>query len=369
MTFLRDFFTGFLIGLANLIPGVSGGTFALILGVYERLITFLNRIGLRRMLIAARLVRRWFASGFNRERGREFFAHLRENDYPFMTILLLGTLSCILSMSSVMKYLLLNHFTATYAYFFGLIVLSILVPWRMLKRPRTTLVIPALIGILLTVGVTVAVNPYDKAVSKSELLKVQFEQQAGGENSGEGQAPLSYTGKYSAGEFVYIFFCGTIAISAMVLPGISGSLVLILMGQYFTVISAIANLRALLLDDLLFLGCMATGIVFGLISFARVIEFAFRRFHDPVMSFLTGLIIGSLYSLWPFKEAHLLETFYVKEGPQIEMLRDYTVYSNVNILPQDGASLATALMATLAGIITMLLFLRQDTAAASKHQA
>lgn len=97
MNWLRDFVTGFLIGLANLIPGVSGGTFALILGVYERLITFLNRLGISTLLELLHLVFGWVTSGFSAEKGKQLFSHLKENDYHFMTILLLVPLpaSCL----------------------------------------------------------------------------------------------------------------------------------------------------------------------------------------------------------------------------------------------------------------------------------
>ncbi|WP_163336999.1 DUF368 domain-containing protein [Desulfopila sp. IMCC35008] len=370
MNWLRDFVTGFLIGLANLIPGVSGGTFALILGVYERLITFLNRLGIRTLLELFRLLSDWFTSGFSATKGKKLLSHLKENDYHFMTVLLLGTLTCILAMSSMMKFLLLNYFTYTYGYFFGLIVLSVIVPWRMLKSPRASLFIPALIGIILTVGVTAAVNPYDKALNKSQLLEQKYLEQTTKtlQQTDETKGTrFAYIEKYSTGEYIYIFFCGTLAISAMVLPGISGSLVLILLNQYFAVISAVANIRALLLDDLLFLSCMAAGIAFGLLSFARIIQFAFTRFHDRMIAFLIGLIIGSLYSLWPFKQAHVIPEFYIKEGSGVEKITNHIVYSNANILPQDTTTLLLAATAVGAGLITMFLFVRSDTKAAGSE--
>ncbi len=359
MNLIRDFITGFLIGLANLIPGVSGGTFALILGVYERLIYFLNSIGLSSITTLLKLIADWLTNGLSKEKWQKLYSYLKDNDYHFMAILCLGALVCIFTLSSLMKYLLINHFSITYGYFFGLIILSVIVPWRMLKSARVLLILPALLGILLTVGVTVGVNPYDKAVNKSELLKQSYiSQQAEDIAEQNTSDKLQFVGKYSTGEYIYIFICGTIAISAMVLPGISGSLVLILLNQYFAVISAVANIRALLLDDILFLCCMAAGIIFGLISFARLIEYAFKRFHDPMISFLIGLIIGSLYSLWPFKKGIVISEFYVKEGSSIEMLKDYTVYSNLNILPESMSQLSITAAAILAGMITMSLFLK-----------
>ncbi len=360
MYWIRDFITGFLIGLANLIPGVSGGTFALILGVYERLITFFSRITSKKLLEAIHLALDWIKSGCAVTQGKLLWTFIKEHDGPFMAILLLGTISSILTLSSLMKALLLDHFTLTYGYFFGLIIPSVLVPWQMLKKPRAAFLLPVLAGVFLTVALTMAVDPYEKAVHKSALLKNSEQQQINLKaqpNQDSQQTRLHYIGKYSSAEYLYIFVCGAIAISAMVLPGISGSLVLILLGQYFAVISAIANIKALLVDDLFFLGIMALGIVFGMLSFARCIKYALQKWHDPVMSFLVGLILGSLYTLWPFKEAHLIEQYYLKEGARLEIIENFAVHSNVNILPQDTASAVLTLAAVIAGIVTMWFFL------------
>jgi putative membrane protein len=366
MNIFRNFLTGFLIGIANLIPGVSGGTFALILGVYERLITFLNSINLRRILHLLQLLRQWLTSGFKHGKRQELIAYLKENDYPFMAVIGLGAIICIVTMSSVMKYLLLNHFTYTYAYFFGLIILSVIIPWRMIKTLRPFLALPLLGGILLTVLVTAGVNPYDKALNKSTMLEQQYLDQQnqavkpGSTGQTDKTVPLSYIGKYTSGEYLNIFFCGIIAISAMVLPGVSGSLVLILMNQYFAVISALANIRALLIDDLLFLAAMSLGIGIGLLSFARFIEFAFRRFHDSMVCFLVGLIGGSLYALWPFKGIEVIGKYYVKEGSAVQLIEDYTVYTNANILPHDLTVTMIAVLFVALGMGTMQFFLRWE---------
>lgn len=364
MNWLRDFTTGFLIGLANLIPGVSGGTFALILGVFERLISFLNNVNVGSILKIFRMGFHWLKSGFRQKQGRLLLTYLHEMDYHFMAIIGLGALTCIAAMSSVMKYLLLQHFTYTYAYFFGLIILSVVIPWRMLKSFRPLLLLPLIAGILLTVWVTASVNPFEKASSKSALLEQQYQtQQAAAEAKGAASnngKKFAYIGKYSTGEYLYIFICGVIAISAMVLPGISGSLVMLLMNQYFVVISAIANIRNLLLDDLLFLSSMAFGILIGLLSFARFIDFALKRFHDPMISFLVGLICGSLYSLWPFKKVEVITNYYVKEGAVIEHIKNYQVYSNINVLPSDLQTALIAVAVVFAGMFTMLFFVRRE---------
>lgn len=367
MHWFKTFLVGFLIGLANLIPGVSGGTFALILGVYERLIGFLNTVNAASIITILGHFASWLRSGLQPAKGRVLLGYVQEKDYPFMAVLGLGAISCILTLSSLMKYLLLNHFTPTYGYFFGLIVLSVVIPWRMIKIFRLALLLPLLAGALLTVWVTAGVNPYDKTLSKSELLEVEYQRQqqetaiaSASSTVPEEAGTFAYIGKYSTGEYLYIVLCGVVAISAMVLPGISGSLVLILMNQYFAVISAIANIGNLLLDDLLFLAAMASGIVIGLVSFARCIDFAFRRFHDTMVSFLVGLIVGSLYALWPFKKAEIIASYFVKEGTAITRIDNYLVYSNVNTLPPDSRSAIIAFIAVVAGMITMFYFIRKE---------
>lgn len=364
MNVLRHLITGYLIGLANLIPGVSGGTFALILGVYERLIHFLNTINLTAIKQLGCLVFQWLASGCSRKTWQPLISYLRREDYPFITLIALGSLICIVTMSALMKYLLLEHFVNTYAYFFGLIILSIVIPWRMIHRYSPVLVLPLLLGVILTIWVTNSVNPYDKAVNKSTQLETLYLESQGETKSSTPlpkaePTPLSYVGKYSSGEYITIFIAGVVAISAMVLPGISGSLVLILMNQYFAVISAIANLKALLLDDLLFLFVMGLGIVVGLLSFARLIEYAFKRYHNSTVAFLIGLIIGSLYALWPFKEVKFIPQYYVKEGAEIVLIEQYKVYTNTNILPQDTATTIMAVMMVLAGMASMVFFVRR----------
>ncbi|WP_136808065.1 DUF368 domain-containing protein [Desulfosediminicola flagellatus] len=365
MNWFKQFTIGFLIGIANLIPGVSGGTFALILGVYERLIIFLNEINSTHILTGIQRVFYWIKSGFSTQQGKELRKFLTDNDYPFMTVLGLGAIVCIVSLSSLMKYLLLYHFSYTYAFFFGLIILSVAIPWRMIKRWRILLTIPLLAGIFLTIFISYSVNPYEKSLSKSEMLEKQYQSQHASTLTNTPEKPqttdkFAYIGKYTSGEYIYIFFCGIIAISAMVLPGVSGSLVLILMNQYFAVISALANIRSLLLDDLLFLGSMALGIVFGLLSFARFIEYAFKKFHDPMVSFLTGLILGSLYSLWPFKHPEIIAHYFVKEGNSIQRIDNYTVYTNVNIMPGDLRTASISVAIAIAGMVTMYFFLRQE---------
>ncbi len=357
-----DVLHGFAFGLANIIPGVSGGTFALVLGFYERLLGFINRINPAELkeLLSLKLV--WMRKPTDRERWNVLHRQLSEKDWYWIMRLGAGALACIFLLSSLMDFLLEEHFEITYAFFFGLILLSIAVPWKLMKHKALPQYVALLAGIALTVGLAAAVNPYDKVEKKSEIYKVRYEQQV---QSGEilpakaEDVKFKYTGKYSPAEFGMIFVAGMIAVSAMILPGVSGSLMLILMGQYFVVIKAVSGLKTLMLDQFVFLGIFAVGMAFGILVTARIVEWALNKFHDSTMAFLTGLIVGSLYALWPFKEVRVLDV-YLKDGGLIKLMEDSRVYTNINQLPSDMGLLLPALVCAVVGMAMMFFFMKKD---------
>jgi putative membrane protein len=158
---------------------------------------------------------------------------------------------------------------------------------------------------------------------------------------------------------------GAIAISAMVLPGISGSLVLILLGQYYEIISAISALRAPTIDIVLLLAAFGIGMAAGLPLFARLVGFVLQRFHDQTMAFLTGLMVGSLYALWPFKRTEVLD-LYARVGERITLVRDTLVHTNRNALPGGLTEALLAALFCLAGIGCMAFFVRREIEAGEK---
>jgi putative membrane protein len=259
---------GFLIGIANIIPGVSGGTFALILGVFDRIVYSLNDINGGTLEVALRLV----GSGFKRDAREAFVAEWKRLDATFMVLLIVGAGVSILSVSFLIKFLLAQHYSPTLAFFIGLILPSIAIPWAMLERKGLVL-LWAVPGILLTVGVSL----------------IMPDSSAGLDN------PL------------FAFATGAIAISAMILPGISGSYVMLVMGQYQNVLEKITSLQLSLAKGridfgaALWLGALAAGMGVGILLFARLLHFLLRRFRSATMAFLIGLLVGSLYVLWPFK--------------------------------------------------------------------
>jgi len=290
---------------------------------------------------------------------------LKQHDFIFLLKLVAGATIAILSLSSLMKYLIVYQFSATYSLFFGLILISIIIPVKMLENKNKNLVVFALLGAGLTVYVSYAVNPYDKVKKKSDLYQAQYlkaDHNIMLEKSGT--KIFSLTGKYTFNEYIYALTCGAIAISAMVLPGISGSLVLILMGEYFVIVSAISELAALNLDNIIFLGCFAIGIVFGGLVFARFVNMLLKRFYNPTMAFLAGLMAGSLYALWPFKKSIIMAQQYIKQDGVIRIMEDTKIYTNINELPMPGGQLNIACFFFIAGCIIMCCFIGKDY---SKH--
>jgi putative membrane protein len=252
------FIQGMLVGIANIIPGVSGGTFALILGIYERLIASIGAFGTKTIKIFGRLI----AGPGEAQRRRDFKNEIERTDTVWLLVLLVGAVAAILASSRLIAYLLDEHRAPTLAFFVGLIVPSILVPYGLLKRRGWREILSCLVATAFLIALAVLLKPV----------------------SGEG------TG------MIVLFLSGAVAISAMILPGISGSFVLMVMGEYRTVLEAINTW------DVPRLLVFALGCLVGIIAFVRLLNFLLRRYHSVTMAFLIGLILGSLWVLWPFKQ-------------------------------------------------------------------
>jgi putative membrane protein len=262
-----------LMGIANIIPGVSGGTFALILGIYERLIASIGAFGVKTGRILVRLL----AKPSDATRRQDFKGEIKRTDTVWLAILLAGAAAAILASSRLIAYLLDEHLAPTLAFFVGLIVPSILVPFGLLQRRGWKEALSCVVATAFLIGITVFLKPI------------------GGEGTG----------------LITLFLAGAVAISAMILPGISGSFVLMVMGEYRTVLEAINTM------DILKLAVFALGCLVGIVAFVRLLNFLLKRYHSVTMAFLIGLILGSLWVLWPFKE--------VAEGAKI--------VTGTNVLP------------------------------------
>ena len=360
---IKELFMGFCLGVANIIPGVSGGTFLLVFGIYERVFSILNQINKPFITHCLKLGLACFPHPV--KGTRQLFDFLQETGFVFLLKLATGAVVAILALSSLMKYLLLHHFSVTYSLFFGLILVSMVIPVKMLKRFDGWALMSLLAGIALTVGVSAMVNPYDKIKMKSDFLEPVYLAQADADASatpvpGGSDAKPAASG-HSPGDYLYIALCGALAISATVLPGVSGSLVLILMGAYFDVISAISELKSFHAETLIFLGVFGFGVLIGGLLFARLVSFVLSRYYNATMAFLGGLMAGSLYALWPFKETVVMAHQYVKDAGVVTCLENVVIQTNINILPGKDDPLMAAALFFVIGCIVMAMFIKVES--------
>lgn len=305
---------GGLIGIANIIPGVSGGTFALILGIFDRLVGALNAIGLGTVKACLGLV----TGLFKAPARQRFAAEMRRIDAPFLILLMLGAMAAIFSSSFLIDYLLREQYSPTLAFFVGLILPSISVPFSMMDR-RGPVLLWAVPGIALTVGVAL----------------VMPESSAGSDN------PAIAAGT------------GALAISAMILPGISGSYVMLVLGQYQNVLAKLTGLQRGIaaglvdVDAVIWLAALGLGMAAGLLIFARLLTFLLRRFKAATMAFLIGLLLGSLWVLWPFKDMTSGAEVTDRAG---EVKQDILIATAPNRLPDDWREGLIGLGALVGGL-------------------
>lgn len=352
---IKDIFAGFIIGVANIIPGVSGGTFALILGLYHRLLGFLNRLGPAQLRILLQSLKQGGLRGLAKELGKK--------DYWFMARIAAGAGVGILSLSALMKYLLSTHHELTYAFFFGLILMSVVIPFRMVKQWGIQEVVALVLGVVLTAGSAQMVDPAEKAIHKSKIYQARLLAAEASDNAAVETQQQNLV-HYSLTEYIQVFVAGIIAVSAMVLPGISGSLILILLGQYYSVINALSSLRHPTISALLFLGALGLGVVLGLLLFSRFLDWAFSRWYNPVLGFLTGLVLGSLWPLWPLKH-YVFQDVYQKSSEGIVLVQNAKLYTNQNILTASAGLWMGVIVCVLAGMATMVFFVRKDPSESS----
>ena len=250
-------------GAANVIPGVSGGTIAFITGIYERLLNALKSFGPE---AAKQLLKRDF-SGF-----------AKTVDLPFLAALGIGVVVSIISLAKLLEHLFETHPTLVWAFFFGLIIASVPAVARMVKSWKAPQIVALLIGAAIAISF-VFITP-------------------AAEND----------------SFFYLMLCGVAAMCSMIIPGVSGSFVLLLMGNYPLVLRAI-NER-----DLLKLVPVGIGAVAGLIALSHLLSWLFKRYHDTATALVTGFVAGSLPTIWPWKVPGEIEMITVGEKTKEKIL-------------------------------------------------
>lgn len=244
MTYLWIYIKGMMMGVADLVPGVSGGTIALLVGIYERLISAIASVNGATLAL--------FFKG-------QFKAFWKAIDGWFLLALFAGIISSIVLLASLIKWLLATHAIVTWAFFFGLIIAAAgVLLWQQGKGRLQDL-------LFLVIGVVLC---YLLSSQSGDVL------------------PKGLLG---------IFLAGCIAICAMILPGLSGSLLLLLLGKYQTLLSAVED------RDFMLLLTFAFGCLVGLLTFSKVLKFLLSKYHRAMIYFLAGLMLGTLPRVWPWR--------------------------------------------------------------------
>jgi len=257
---LKDYFwlwvRGFAMGASDVVPGVSGGTMAFILGIYDELLESISAIDLP------------FIRNIVTFKWRDAFINF---PWQFLVAVALGIFSAVFTMASALHWALEEHPVYIWAFFFGLIVASIIAVrkrvqvWNVVNIGATII---AALGAYVLVGLTPSETPH---------------------------TPL------------LLFLSGAFAICAMILPGISGAFILVLLGKYAYILAAVKNF------DLITVGLVGIGAVIGLLVFVRFLRWLLHKNHDLVVAILTGFMIGSLRKVWPWKTFETISDSFILE--------------------------------------------------------
>lgn len=287
---------GLCMGSADVIPGVSGGTIALITGIYEELLLALKSIDAT-----------WVKKILNLDlRGALAHVHVR-----FLLSLFVGIGIAIISLAQLMNYLLHHYPVFTWSFFFGLIAASILVVSRQMGNWTGRA------GISFVAGTVVAAFIVN-------LIPVA-----------------------TPDALWFIFLCGVIAICAMILPGISGAFILLILGKYEFITATLKN--PFLPQHLVIIIVFCLGCLIGLLSFSRLLNYLLKNFHKLTMAFLTGLMVGSMPKIWPWKE--ILET-------KMNRGKAHVIWGS-NIMPETiNTEVLIALGLVIIGFIIVLIIER-----------
>ena len=241
---------GMAMGAVDVVPGFSGGTVALITGIYDKLLASLAAIPMAFMLLLrGRIKQAWQACNAS-----------------FLLVLVLGILTSILTLARLISYLMSEYPVQLWAFFFGLVVVSVYLVGREVTHWRANRFVAFAAGLALALCITLA-------------------------------APMQLSA-----DPLMLFFAGAVAICAMILPGVSGSFILVLLGLYPVVLGALKNF------DLAVLSVFCAGCVLGLLSFSRALSWLLAHMRDLTMAFLAGLMLGSLVKVWPWKHTLTWQT-------------------------------------------------------------
>ena len=290
------FLKGAAMGAADIVPGVSGGTIAFITGIYEELINSIQSVSWK---TAVTLRQQGFAAAWNSINGW------------FLLTLFSGILFSIFTLAKLISFLLVAYPEMLWSFFFGLVVASVWHVSQQIKVWRWINVLPVMVGVLVAWGAS-SMTPAEVEATTLNL-----------------------------------FLSGCLAICAMILPGISGSFILLLLGMYGVILNAVKSL------DIAVLAVFAGGCVVGLLTIANLLAWAFKRFHDYTLLVLTGFMIGALDKVWPWKETI---SFRVNShGEQVPLLQNNVLPGVFETLTGQPSQLGWALVSAACGIVIVLL--------------
>lgn len=259
-------------GAADVVPGVSGGTIAFIVGIYDELINSIKSINLESLKL--------FFSG----KWATFWKKINGN---FLFFLLAGIGISVFSLAKLITWLLVNQPILVWSFFFGLVLASTWFVSKDIKEWKNWKTwVAFVIGVVVAFYITVATP----AETPSNLL--------------------------------FIFLCGAIAICAMILPGISGSFILVLLGKYFFIMDAVKML------DVVVIAVFGAGVCIGITSFSHILSYALAHFRNITLAVLTGFMLGSLNKVWPWKE--VVETFVDSHG-EVKPLIETNILPNAHV--------------------------------------
>ena len=249
--YIKLFFKGVFMGIADAIPGVSGGTIALLLGIYEELISTISGLNFS-------LITKLKNNGF-----KSFWESLNGN---FLITLVLGIGISLILFVKISANLLTSHPLYVWSFFLGLILATVYVIYKLIESWNLVNIISTLLMIAFSIILT------------SDSLNISDDT-----------------------NLFYILICGIIASSAMILPGISGSLILVILGVYKILVEALDNLDVKIISSFL------VGAVIGVISFSKILKWLFKNYKSLAYSLMLGLVIGSIENIWPWNKSFSAE--------------------------------------------------------------
>jgi len=259
-------FKGLAMGAADVVPGVSGGTIAFISGIYEELVVSISNINFS---LLKTLQKEGFKVAWKQLNG------------SFLAALFIGVLISILSLAKTIKYLLENEPILLWSFFFGLVMASIIFIGKQVEKWNYKLLLLAILG--ATFGYTITI------VSSTSVTEINY---------------------------LFLVFAGAIASCAMILPGISGSYILLLMGVYPIVMTAITN------RDVKIISAIGVGVILGLLFFSKLLKWLFSKYKNEMLVVLTGIMFGSLNKVWPWK---ITVTTYINSHGETKPLLEQSI--------------------------------------------